>query len=116
MGNVLPFHNAKKDLNGMGELAVKELAGAGSIYVHLKRPSNVSDNSTDLVKLLQYSIITLSTSHHDDNNGNVSPTLPVISNHYATSYTSPTLIDDQLQETPLQLTTLLQRMSIRVDM
>ena len=83
--------------------AVKELAGAGSIYVHLKRPSNESDDSTDLVELPQYSITTLSTSHNnDDDNGNVSPTLPVISNHYtaaSTSYTSPILIDDdQLQE------------------
>ena len=29
--------------------AVKELAGAGSIYVRLKSPSNASDDSTNLV-------------------------------------------------------------------
>ena len=83
--------------------AVKELAGAGSIYVRLKRPSDVSDDSTDLVELPQYSITTLSTSHDDDgNNGNVSPISPVISNHDATastSYTCHILIDDdQLQD------------------
>ena len=51
--------------------AVKELAVAGSTYVHLKRPSNVLDNSTDLVELPQYFITTPSMSHDDDNNGNV---------------------------------------------
>ena len=84
--------------------AVKELAGAGSIYVRLKSPSNASDDSTNLVELPQYSITTPSTSHGviTYNGNDVSPTSPVISNHYATASTScnsPILIDDdQVQE------------------
>ena len=79
--------------------AVKELAGAGSIYVRLKSPSNASDDSTNLVELPQYSITTPSTSHGviTYNGNDVSPTSHVILNHYATastSCTSPILIDD----------------------
>ena len=74
------------------------IAEAGSIYVHLKSPSNASDDSTNLVELPQYPISTPSMSHDviTYNGNDVSPSSPVISNHTTTptSCTSPILIDD----------------------
>lgn len=68
----------------------------GSIYVRLKRSSNVSNASADLVELSQSSVASLSTNvdvmFFDGNKGDSVPTTSSVSN--STSYASPILIDD----------------------
>ena len=85
--------------------AVKELAGAGSIYVRLRRSLSTSNNSVDLVELPHYSVTTPSISHdaitNDGDDVSATPYKSVISNDIAsTSYAYPILIDDDqiLQE------------------